>query len=328
MSNSRFNFLKQKQSLPLEAKIKLSQRRIEEWYDYWDGHVYISFSGGKDSTVLRHIVKSIFPDVPVVFVDTGLEYPEVRNFAIANADIILEPELTFRQVIEQYGYPIVSKKVAEAIEAVRNNIKNGNTNTVRYQQLMGTAVDKNGNPSIYNKSKWKYLLDAPFKISSKCCNVMKIKPIILYERQTLLIPYVGTMASESLSRRTAYFQYGCNAFNAKNPSSKPLSIWTENDILKYLKIYNIEYSPIYGNIEYDEKTKCYKNSGVKRTGCMFCGFGVHMEKEPNRFQQMKLTHPEIYNYCINGGEYVDGMWQPSKEGLGMGKVLNTINVKY
>ena len=70
--------LLQRQSLPLEAKIRMTEIRIRDWYDYWDGNVYVSFSGGKDSTVLLHIVRSMYPEVPAVFSDTGLEFPEIR----------------------------------------------------------------------------------------------------------------------------------------------------------------------------------------------------------------------------------------------------------
>ena len=57
-------------------------------------------------------------------------------------------------------------------------------------------------------------------------------------------------------------------------------------------------------------------------------FGCHLEKEPNRFQRLKETHPNQYRFCIGGGEMVDGKWQPNKEGLGLGKVLDYIGVNY
>lgn len=69
------------QALPLSLKVRLTQQRIREWVNHYgvDG-IYVSFSGGKDSTVLLHLVRDMFPDVVGVFCDTGLEFPEIRQF--------------------------------------------------------------------------------------------------------------------------------------------------------------------------------------------------------------------------------------------------------
>lgn len=122
--------LAQYQSLPLDAKIRMTKERIRAWYEYWDEKgvgCYVSFSGGKDSTVLKHIVDSMYDDVPSVFVNTGLEYPEIREFVndiknnkykkfgFNNNIEILEPEIPFNQVIKEYGYPVISKEVAEVV---------------------------------------------------------------------------------------------------------------------------------------------------------------------------------------------------------------------
>lgn len=114
--------LNQLQSLPLDAKILMTEQRIREWYDYFNGDVCVSFSGGKDSTVLAHIVHSMYPDVPLVFADTGLEYPEIRKFASRMGAEFVRPKMMFVDVITKYGYPLISKEVAEAIHFARRII--------------------------------------------------------------------------------------------------------------------------------------------------------------------------------------------------------------
>ena len=102
--------LAQMQSLPLEAKIMMTKRRIRDWYDYFDGQVYVSFSGGKDSTVLLHIAREVYSDIEAAFVNTGLEYPEIQQFVKSFENVtILRPELRFDEVIKKYGYPIIGK---------------------------------------------------------------------------------------------------------------------------------------------------------------------------------------------------------------------------
>ena len=318
----------QMQSLPLDIKIRMTKERIRQWYEYWDGQVYISFSGGKDSTVLKHIVDSMYDDVPAVFVNTGLEYPEIQKFAMSQKNVVtVRPEMRFDEVIKKYGYPVVSKEVAQTVWEAKKNVKTGKY-IYRIKKLNGELLDKNGKYSSYNIPKWKFLLDAPYDISHKCCDVMKKKPAKTYEKATGRKAIIGTLASESTLRKTQWVKYGCNAFETKRPTSQPLSFWTEQDILNYIKQFDVPYCSVYGEIVPDDEGTLLKTTGCDRTGCIFCMFGCHLEKEPNRFQRLKETHPRQYEYCIGGGEMVDGKWQPSKEGLGLGKVLDYINVKY
>lgn len=108
--------LKELQSKSLEEKIQISTARIIEWYENWGGAVYISNSGGVDSTVLSDLVHRVYPDVPDVFVDTGLEYPELREFIKSKPNVItLYPTMNFVEVIKKYGYPLISKDVSEKV---------------------------------------------------------------------------------------------------------------------------------------------------------------------------------------------------------------------
>lgn len=363
--------LAQMQSLPLEAKIRMTKARIEAWYESWwryeihdkatgktrfvtfdnrdysaeppmkdseyiesavPGAVYVSFSGGKDSTVLKHIVDSMYDDVPAVFVNTGLEYPEIQHFVMDvragkwdcfNTDVeILRPEMRFDEVIRKYGYPVASKLVARYVETARRN-----PDSKRAKWIRGEEKTK-----FVTGGKWAFLIDAPFKVSDKCCTVMKHKPINQYAKQTGRKAIIGTMAAESLNREQAWLVNGCNAFEGKAPTSQPLSFWTEQDILHYIKLFDVPYCSVYGEIKIDDKPEfegqmnvidylgSYEpedrltTTGCNRTGCMFCMFGCHLEKEPNRFQRMKVTHPKQYAYCMDK--------------LGLKEVLEYIGVPY
>lgn len=276
------------------------------------GQVYISFSGGKDSTVLLDLARRIYPDIEAVYVDTGLEYPEIKTFVKSKENVmIIRPEMSFRQVLDKYGYPVSTKDMAQKLEAYRNGAEWAK------KYIEGTAMYKE-KTSSYCLSKRLYMLkEAPFKITCKCCNVMKKTPCKKYEKKTGKHPIVATMATESRQRRNSWLKTGCNAFGGSKPISQPMSFWTEQDVLQYLKEFEIPYCSVYGDIIQDGKGK-YITTGCSRTGCVFCGFGCHLEKEPNRFQRLKQTHPKLWEYCMKD-------WD--KGGLGMKNVLKYINVK-
>lgn len=299
------------QSWPLERKIMVTQARIIEWYKRFDGNVFVSFSGGKDSTVLLDLVRRVCADIPAVFVDTGLEYPENREFVKGFSNIEwLRPKYPFFEIIEKYGYPVISKEVSNVIDGARKGQQH------RIKRINGELLDSNGNISIFNCPQYKYLLDAPFKISDKCCYHMKKAPVYSYEHRTGRKGFIGTMASESLLRLQGWLAAGCNAFESKRPISRPMSFWTQQDVLMYLKVTGIKYSPIYGDIIETNTKNGTKltTTGVTRSGCMFCMFGVQHDKIPNRFQKMQITHPKQYDYCINK--------------LGCGRVMDFIGVPY
>lgn len=324
--------LEQMQSLPLTAKIRMTEQRIRSWYDHFDGQVYVSFSGGKDSTVLKHIVDSMYTDVPAVFVNTGLEYPEIQRFVndvkngkyeCFNSDVeILRPEKRFDEVIKNYGYPVIGKKQSRYIRDLQNaSEKNKATVNLRLSGYNRKGIYC---PTMKLSEKWKPLKNANFKISEQCCTVMKKKPLHSYTKRTDRKPFIATMADESELRKKQWIKHGCNAFTANEQKSQPLSFWTENDILSYIQNYNVPYCSVYGDIVETGKTLQVlnnevpelKTTGCKRTGCMFCMYGLQLEKEPNRFQRMKETHPKQYKYCMKS---------VNEGGLGLKNVIDYIN---
>ena len=305
--------LKEMQSWGLEKKIQVTKARIIEWYENNDGKVYISFSGGKDSTVLLHISRSIYPDIQAVFIDTGLEFPEVRTFALSQENVVkLKPEMNFRKVIDTYGYPLISKEVSRYIYTARN-CPNGK---VAQKFIPNNPHDLKYGMG-YSMVKWNDLKNSDIPISHKCCDVMKKKPAKKFEKETGLKPITAMMASESRLRRNSWLKNGCNAFDSKRPISNPMAFWTENDVLEYLVKYHVPYASVYGDIVPNTNGK-YSTTGRDRTGCVFCMYSCHNEKEPNRFQMLKQTHPKLWEYCMKD-------WD--KGGLGMKSVLEKIKVK-
>lgn len=143
--------LRQYQALPLTAKVHMSQARIREWYDHWEGNVCISFSGGKDSTVLAHVVHDLYPKVPLVFVNTGLEYPEIQSFARKMGAEFIRPKMRFDEVISKYGYPIISKENAEAIHYARKICNGGGQTEERKRaELTGRRTAGVAKPSQFS----------------------------------------------------------------------------------------------------------------------------------------------------------------------------------
>ena len=295
--------LRRLQNLPLEQKIMITQTRIIEFYLRMAGNVFVSYSGGKDSTVLLDLARRCYPDIVAAYVNTGLDYPEVRKMAMGAENVtVLKPEMRFPEVIKKYGWCFPSKEMAKIIYHARKG------STWAINRLNG--MNKEGQPDEWkqnNYAKWAFLVDSPFIISHRCCEEMKEKPFSKYYRRTGKMPIIGTLAEESTRRRQAWIGKGCNIYNGYISICKPLSFWTEQDILEYIKITGLPIASVYGEIKVNNKGKL-ETTGCKRTGCVFCPTGCHLEKPENRFQRLSKTHPKLHKYCMDTlklGEFLD-----------------------
>ena len=368
------------QALPLSIKIAMTKSRIRDWVNaFGENGVYVSFSGGKDSTVLLHIAREMYPKIKAVFIDTGLEYPEIRKFAksVDNIDI-LKPKMSFKKICEKYGFPLISKEVAEniygskkylmqIIEENQNfkqlvdaeNSTNSLESSVEFAELLNERMTKRigGNNqrlaimlgmltkdkshpikanvtgkerSKFSHGRYKFLLYSKFSISNRCCNVMKKEPAHRYSKETGRMPITAQMASESRIRKQKWLENGCNVYDAKFPVSNPMSFWTEQDVLLYIKTKNVPIASVYGKVvldnngndllegqmsimdympesekkEYESDAPLLKTTGEKRTGCVLCGFGCHLEKGEGRFERLAKTHPKymkVFDVIKNNG---------------------------
>lgn len=291
------------QALSLDEKIAIAQKAIREFVEHFgvDG-IYISFSGGKDSTVLIHLCRQLYPDLVGLYSDTGLEFPEIRDFVQTFDNItIVTPKMHHREMLKKCGYPVVSKEQAEWIYRIRSGTSSGAIQKAFY------GLNLDGTPTRFKLSEqWKYLLNAPFNIGSGCCKEMKLKPIAEYVKKTGRVPIMGTTASESALRAQKFMQYGFYNLEGKKAQCTPMSIWTDDDVWEYIHRFNLPYCKIY-------------DMGYDRTGCVFCMFGAHLDKEPNRFQKLQRTHPDLWRYCMK--PYDDG-------GLGLREVLEFMGIPY
>ena len=165
----------QRQGLPLDIKIKLTKRRIKEFYKYFKGKVYISYSGGKDSEVMLHLIKSIYEDVKVVFVDTGTEL-DTREHAIKKSDIILRPKVPMLKIWNKYGIPFPSKQQADFIYKAKH------TKSDYLRNRLLTGIMKDGSKTMFKiAEKWKCIIDSDIEVSDKCCYYLKKEPFIRYK---------------------------------------------------------------------------------------------------------------------------------------------------
>ena len=285
--------LTKRQQWPLAQKIDHSLGVIDAFASHFNGQVYVSFSGGKDSVAMLSLVELVIPNVKCMFVMTGCESPSVCRFVRDQQqyhDIeIIRPQKKLKQIFAEYGFPLVSKQTAHDIECVRRN---------PYCESSRNKLWRGNRYAI--PERWMYLLNEPYQVSARCCFWLKHQPAYEYGKRTGRHPYIGLLASESRQRMFGYVQQGgCNMFktSGKNkPRSLPLAIWNDDDVWAFIRDRHLQLPDIYEH-------------GAKRTGCMGCGFGAHLN--PTGIDTMRKLWPKWYdmvmNYENNGIRYGDAL---------------------
>ena len=283
---SRKQTLKSLREMNLESKIIQTRTLIKQTVNEFGlDKVYISYSGGKDSTVLSHIAKNMYPNILHLFANTTNEYPETIQHIKwemekngTNIVTIIPQDAggtiwNFKKVVDYYGYPMFSKRISNAIRT--------------YQHALSEQTRQNSLDYI-NRNFKKYDKYKELPISDKCCEKLKKEPLRRKAKELgLKCAILGVLASESYQREKDWLEYGCNIFyERKENQSRPLSFWTDEDIWEYIEKYHVRIPQLY-------------QMGYTRNGCMYCGFGAHLEPAGcNRYQKLKQTHPLQYEYFI------------------------------
>lgn len=269
--------LRRLQKKPYEWKVDHALEVIREFVAHeGENGVYVSFSGGKDSLVLLHLVRSIYPQIPAVFANTGIEFPEQVKFVRSFQNVTeVHPIKHFPKIIKEEGIVYPSKEVAMYVRDAKKGC--------RYAINGLNGLDKYGKENRYKSrfKKWAYLIDCGVKISPDCCDIMKEKPLRDYGEQNGKSPIIGTRAEESFRRAVGWMKSGCNSFNGKRFKSTPLSLWMESDVLRYIDENGIKMSPMY----------IY--GGMKRTGCMFCPVPI-AHGDYSNIEYARIHYPKMF----------------------------------
>lgn len=326
------------QALPYEVKVKRAELRAIEFMEELEkrgmnAHVSV---GGLDSITLLLFLRRIGIDVPAISV-SALEDKSIQRVHKGLGVIPVVPGKSKVEILQEYGFPVISKKNAGKIDTLQHPTEENKT--VRHAIITGEC-GKQGhfakNSRMKLPKKWLNLFAgyenenegvdyqiAPFKVSNKCCLYMKEKPCDQWAREHNSKPFLGLMASEGGQREEALTEHGCNYFGKGVIRSAPFAPFLRQDILQLALDLKVSVPEIYGTIERKPDGTLY-TTGAQRTGCSMCGFGIHMEKRPHRFDQLRVRNPKewefwMYRCCTD---------PKTGERFGWGRVLDYIGVEW
>lgn len=316
-----------KQQMSYETKVQHAIAVAREFYEKLKGNVFCSVGGLDSITLLAFLRKYVSSDIPGVSV-LSLEDLSIQRIHRATENmVLLKPYKTKVQVIKDHGFPVISKEKAGKIQLLQNPTEKNAT--VRHAIMTGDTGKQGGyrtGTRMRLPQKWLDLFGglenekygtnykiAPFRVSPNCCYHMKEKPADDWAKKNGLKPYMGLMASEGGQREKALMRHGCNYFGKTVTRSCPFAIFSRNDILQLAIDLQVPVPTIYGEIARQEDGTL-ETTRAKRTGCTMCGFGIHIERRPHRFDRLREDNPKEWTF-----------WMYK---MGWGQVLDYIGVKW
>ncbi len=360
-----------KQSQNYEFKKRYAEMRANEFIEEMDkrgfeAHVSV---GGLDSITLFIFLHSIGIQVPGISV-SNVEDKSIQKVHKALGIEIVKSYRTKVQVLNEVGFPVISKRIAGKINLLQNPTPDNRT--VRHAIITGECGEQGHfakNSRMKLPMKWLKLFggyenetegvhygrpDPEIPISNMCCYYLKEKPCDDWAKAHNSWPYLGLMASEGGQREDALVEHGCNYYGKTTMRSAPFNIFMRQDILQlalemnkyyldhidyfaelyYAQPYSrdekgntIPYQPldttvpsIYGMIAKKEDGELY-TTGAQRTGCSMCGFGIHLEERPHRFDRLREQNPAEWHFWM-----YECCTDEKGQKYGWGRVLDYIGV--
>lgn len=357
-SEEKIADFKAKQKMPYDLKKRYAAKRALEFYNHPDiaGNAYVAV-GGLDSIVLFLFLRSIGICVPGVSV-SFLEDKSIQKVHKALGVTCLPPAMrpdgkrwSKSTVIREFGFPVLSKEIAGKIHLLQH--PSPDNATVRHAIITGETGEYGGfrkGTRMKLSQKWLEKFGGyeneregtnygkpDFLVSDKCCYYLKENPCNNYARETGRYPYMGLMASEGGRRQKALMLNGCNYISPGTKRSAPFAIFERQDLLRLALEMEAWYQDhrkefggpdhlktivpaIYGEIA-QNSDGTLRTTKAQRTGCSMCGFGIHLEKRPHRFDLLRQTNPAEWEYQM----YHIGRDIYGNE-IGWGHVLDYIGV--
>lgn len=331
-----------KQKMPYDFKVAYAEIRAREFAKECErrGLNYHVSVGGLDSITLYLFLQHLGIYAPGISA-SSLEDVSIQRvhkaIGIESVKPLKKPDgrlWTKATVIQEFGFPVLSKEIAAKIELLQNPTEKNKT--VRHAIITGETGAYGGNRKgtrMKLPQKWLELFGGyenetegvnyrkpNFRVSSKCCYYLKERPCDIWAKEHNSVPYLGLMASEGGRREKSLKMHGCNYFGATTIRSAPFAIFDRQDILQLAMDLNVPVPEIYGTIERKPDGTLYTTKAQK-TGCSMCGFGIHIEKRPNRFDLKRRDNPQEWDYLMNRM-----CKDPDGTPYGWGRVLDYIGV--